>query len=162
MSLTSYYATAFVERSQKSVVNYPKWLCKQIEVKGMDDEDSMVQNLKHIRTFVSDVKLPRIYTILAQSFREFTVGGKHRIYLDHQRRIKEFGEDTVTSVEKDGFVMVGTSDGKPMVVDESNTFYVVNGKEYVVLGRIEDLMELDATKAPTEIAEFRLFKRPCP
>jgi hypothetical protein len=162
VALTSYYAKAFVSRSQKSVVNYPKWLSKKIEIIGMDDDNKVITNLKHSKTFVSEVKLPRVYTILSQTFREFTVSGKYRIFVDYQRRVEEFGEEIINAVETDGFVLVGMQGKTPIVVDDSSTFYSVEGKEYQVLGRIEDLIEIDAAEAPVEIAELRLFSKSPP
>jgi hypothetical protein len=162
VALTSYYAKAFVERSQKSVVNYPKWLSKQIELKGMDSEDESVTDLKHIKTFVSDQTLPRIYTILSHHFREFTVDGKYQIYVDYTRRLTRFTDAVVLAVETDGFVFVGMSGNDPLVVDQNNTFYLVKNGKREILGRIEDLLGLDASKAPVEIAELQLFSRTIP
>lgn len=157
VSLTSYYAKVFVERSEKSVVNYPKWLHKQIMTIGLDDSDARIKSLKPVESFVSEIKLPRIYTVLAKRFREITTENDVRIYVDHKRRVEVFGEDVVNSVETEGFVFAGMAGKDPIVVDDNNAFYRVKGNERQVLGQIEDLLQIDATKAPVEIAEFRLF-----
>lgn len=162
VALTSYYAKAFVDRSTKSVVNYPKWLHKQLMLIGLDEEDTRITEIKPIDTFVHNVKLPRIYTTLAKSFREFTVDKKYQIYVDHQRRVERFGEERVKAAETDGFVMIGMAGRKSLVVDDTNTFYQLDGDQRTVLGQIEDLVGLDYSKAPVEIAEFRLFSRNIP
>lgn len=157
VALTSYYAKVFVERSEKSVVNYPKWLHKQIMTVGLNDEDKRIVTLKPVDTFVSTLKLPRIYTILAKRFREMTTEKGERLYVDYTRRKDVFGEEVVDAVETEGFVFAGMVGKDPIVVDDNNAFYRIKGKERHVLGQIEDLLQLDATKAPVEIAEFRLF-----
>lgn len=162
VALTSYYAKVFVERSEKSVVNYPKWLHKQIMTIGLDDEDPRITNIKPVDTFVSDVELPRIYTTLAKRFREVTTQNKERLYVDYTRRKSTFGTEVVESVEKDGFVFAGMVGKDPIVVDENSAFYRVKNGERQLLGQIENLLQLDPTKAPVEIAEFRLFSRNVP
>lgn len=162
VALTSYAAKTYVNRSQKSVVNYPKWLAKQIEQKGMDDDDTSVTELKHTKTFVSDVVLPRVYTILAQNFREFMVEGKYLIHVDYAQRKERFNEDLVEAVEQDGFVFAGMQGKNPIVVDTNNAFYLVKDGKREILGQIEDLLGLDASKAPVEIAEMLLFKKTLP
>lgn len=128
----------------------------------MDSEDESVTDLKHIKTFVSDQTLPRIYTILSHHFREFTVDGKYQIYVDYTRRLTRFTDAVVLAVETDGFVFVGMSGNDPLVVDQNNTFYLVKNGKREILGRIEDLLGLDASKAPVEIAELQLFSRTIP
>lgn len=162
VALTSYYAKLFVERSEKSVVNYPKWIQRDLTTRGFDDDDKSITNVKHIDTFVSDVRLPRIYTVLAKKFREFTIDGKYRIYVDWSRRIETFGEDVVKAAEIDGYVFAGLAGKDPIVVDENNAFYLYKNGEHQVLGQIEDLANMDHSKVPVEIAEFRLFSRNVP
>lgn len=166
VALTSYYAKVFVDRSEKSVVNYPNWLLKQIVAKGLDDQDKTITKLHHTSTFVNDVKLPRIYTILAQKLRDFVVNGNYHIYVDYTRRNDVFGEEFIKSSEKDGMTFIGvklnTRDSSPVLVDENNVFYVKLGEELEVLGTIETLCGLDSSKSPVEIAEFRLFSKNIP
>lgn len=162
VALTSYYAKVFVERSEKVVVNYPKWIHRELVSRGFDDDDKSVTDVKHIDTFVSTVKLPRIYTVLAKRFREFTVNGKYRIYIDWSRRIETFGEEVVKNAEVDGYVFAGMVGKDPIVVDDNNAFYLYKNGKHEVLGQIEDLIGLDQSNVPVEIAEFRLFSRNVP
>ena len=73
VALTTYYAKVFVERSERSVVNYPKWLLNQINVIGLDDNDDRVKDQRNLVVFEHEAKTPRIYSILSQRFREFKV-----------------------------------------------------------------------------------------
>ena len=164
VSLTSYYAKVFVDRSEKSVVNYPRWIIKQT-IGLSEQDDPIVTNMRLVNCFDNHVKLPRIYTIMSERFREFTVDGKYRLFFDYNKRLEEFGEDTVTQHEKEGFTFAGQSleRGKaPILVDENNVFYIKKGDQLEILGPIETLLGLDASKAPVEIAEFRLFSKTIP
>lgn len=166
VALTSYYAKVFVDRSEKSVVNYPNWLLKQIVAKGLDDQDKTITKLHHTSTFVNNVKLPRIYTILAHKLRSFNVNGDYHIYVDYTRRNDVFGEEFIKSSEKDGMTFIGVRlnvrGRSPILVDENNVFYAKLGDGLEVLGTIETLCGLDSSKAPVEIAEFRLFSKNIP
>lgn len=165
VALTSYYAKVFIERSQKSVVNYPKWLINQIRLIGDDPEDTRITNMKLIETFDHEVLMPRIYTILASSFREFTIQNKYIIYVDYFHRGEVIGDDVIQANEFEGYTVIGYTKGKnrhPILIDENDTFYIRDGKDLTVLGTIEELLDLDASKAPVEIAEFRLFSKNMP
>lgn len=162
VALTSYYAKVFVERSEKVVVNYPKWLHRELTNRGFDDSDNSVTDVKHIETFTHTVQLPRIYTVLAKKFRELTINGKYRIYVDWMRREETFGKDFVAAAEVEGYVFAGVVGKDPIVVDENNAFYLYKNGEHQVLGQIEDLVGMDQSKVPVEIAEFRLFSKNVP
>lgn len=164
VSLTSYYAKVFVDRSEKSVVNYPKWIIKQTI--GLSEQDNpVVTEMRLVNVFDNSLRLPRIYTIMSERFREFTVSGKYHLFFDYNKRVEEYGEDFVNKAESDGFTLVGHSleRGKaPLLVDENNVFYIKRGDKLDILGPIETLLGLDASKAPVEIAEFRLFSKTIP
>ena len=162
VALTSYYAKVFVTRSNKSVVNYSRWIMRQLTAMGIDDNNPKVTKYRHNKTLVTNVKLPRIYTILAGGVREFTIDGKHRIYVDHIRRNDEFGEEFVSMHEQNGMTFSGMSGKTPILVDEFNSFYLAKDSGLEALGKIEDLLDLDASKAPSEIAEFSLFSKSIP
>lgn len=162
VSLTSYYAKVFVERSQRVVVNYPKWLSKQITAIGLDNDDPRVTDLKRVKTFDHDIKVPRIYSTLAEYFRGFTVNNKYRLFVDYTRRTTVFDEATLTRWEKDGMLVVGWEGRDVILIDENSVFYSTKGGKVNVIGRIEEMIGLDASKAPVEIAEFRLFSKNVP
>lgn len=164
VALTSYYAKVFVTRSSRAVVNYPQWLLKQIVSLGMDNEDQTISDMKLSNTFVSNITLPRIYTILASEFREFTVNKQYRIFVDHQRRIETFGEDVVKKHERDGYVLCGMDlkNKSPIVVDQYDTFYQSNDGGLEIIGSIESIAGFNLAKAPVEVAEFKLYSKQIP
>lgn len=163
VKLTSYYAQHYVTRSERKVVNYEAWLQRQLIEISSDDNDPRVSDLKLTNTFNHQVELPRIYTILAKRFRELTIDNRHRLYVDYAHRKQVFGEELVKFVESNAdLTFAGMSDGYPIVVGFDNIFYRVGEGEPERLGSIEELVGLDRSKAPVEIAEFHAYTRRTP
>lgn len=162
VALSTYYAKAFVLRSDKSVVNYPKWLGKHInllvsgEIKG-----AQLTGVKRLNVFHPDAVVPRIYSVMAQHYRELTIDGKLRLYFDYNKRLDVLG-NTAAKAEDDGLVVCGFYDDKPVVVDYNNVFYTKWGSRLTELGTIESLLKLQDKTPPVEIAEFKLFTRLIP
>jgi hypothetical protein len=174
VALTSYYARLFVVRSQKVINNYPKWLCNQIIASSMDKENGIVSELKLSDVFDPALRLPRLYSTLAQRFVSF-VGADIKWCFDYHNR-KEFftvGEfDIVTAAEKNGMVMVGTrptynrTDGRPAIlVDKNDTLYELTKigtiNELTVLGKIEDVLKLQG-RSPVEQLDINIYGKNIP
>jgi hypothetical protein len=162
VALTSYYAKLFVDRSEKAVVNYPRWLLNNIVSIGMDTEDQRITNLKYANVFDHTLKLPRTYSILGTRLKSLTVKGDIELYIDYHKRINKFGEEAVKKLEDGGFVVCGKRNNDLIVMDENSIIYQASKSGLELLGSIEDLTGLDLSKAPVEIAEFRLFSKNVP
>lgn len=162
VALTSYYAKMFVERSERSVVNYPKWLTGQLTTRALDTEDPSVSDASYINVFDHEVHVPRVYSILAERFRQFTVHGKYQLYFDYNQRKKKFTDLLVDETESEGFTMVGLSGKTPIVIDNDNVFYLWDKGVHKPLGTIEEMVGLDLKKVPVEMAEFRLLSKNVP
>ena len=163
VALTSYYSKVFVLRSQKMVVNYPKWLSKQILIMAMDSENEVVTEVSHADVFVNDVKLPRIYTTLSMDYISFVANKKYKFIFDYKTQTNIFGGAILDKLVKDKYTAVGylVSDKNTIIaVNEDNVFYILdkNGT-YSSIGTIEDILGIDKTKAPIEIAEFEIYKK---
>lgn len=162
VALTSDYGKLFVERSDKSVVNYPRWLHRQIGLIRTGEANVELSNVKHLTTFTPDVLLPRIYTVLASEYREFTIDNKYRIYVDYVHRNDAFGEDVIAAAEEDGLFFCGMSGKVPILVGNDNVFYLKDPKGIVELGTIETLLKITDKVPPVEIAEFSVFGKQIP
>ncbi len=164
VALTSYYNKTFIDRSERSVNNYEKWLIKQITSRGMDPENETITNLKLSNVFVKTEHLPRIYSLLAKRFVRFDAGN-YELYFDYQRRAEHF-KDTygidVAEVETDQQVLVGMYNRYPLVVDAYNTFYVMTNDGMEVIGTVHDLLGIDSQKAPLEIVEMGIANKTFP
>lgn len=161
VALTSYYGKVFIQRSTKVVHDYGKWLGKTIRSIGLDNDDTRVTKLKSARSITDEIKVPRLYTALGNHFLSFTSSGVD-FYFNYDKREEHFGKDVVSAVEKDGRVIIGLSKGKPVVVDGDNTLYTVVDKKLEVLGKIEDVVNLERSKAPVDVAELKIFSKVVP
>lgn len=161
VALTSYYGKVFIERSTKVVNHYAKWLVKEVKVAGLNNEDTRVTNLKSAKSVRDDLKAPRLYTTLGHDFLSFSGGGVD-FYFNYEKREEHFGAEAVKAVEQQGRVLVGYRARTPVVVDEEDTLYAVTSKDLEVLGKIEDVLGFDRTKAPVDIADLKIFSKTVP
>lgn len=166
VALTSYYAKVFVDRSERAVVNYPRWITRQINALMLDNQTKTLTNVKHTDVSHHEDYVPRIYTILASNWESMTIAGKYDLMLDYKERYATYTEKMVKGFEDEGYVVCGQATGSKgkylVMVDYEDQFYVSTAKGIEPLGSIEDMLSLDAASAPTETAEFRLFSKNVP
>jgi len=165
VALTSYYNKTFVDRSERSVNNYERWLLKELISRGIDPADERVSELKLSSVFDKHLDLPRVYTMMAKRLVSFN-SGEYEFYFDHGRREERFGytnNQPVAHYETDQHVMVGTyQKTQPVLLDQNNTFYVHTDQGLEVLGTIHDVLDIDAMKAPLEVAEMTVSNKTLP
>ena len=141
VALTSYYGKVFVERSERAVNNYPKWLCNKIRAIGLDDKDKRVTEIKPSNVFDHLLNVPKLYSTLAQHFRRFKAVGIEFV-LEYTKREEEFGAKAVQAAEGKGLVVIGRKGSELVVVDNYDTLYAVKARGLEPLGKIEELLEL--------------------
>lgn len=161
VALTSYYGKVFVDRSARSVNNYPKWLSDQIRAIGLDPKDNRVTELRPSNVFNHLNKTPRLYSLLSQSFRRFTAVGID-FFFEFTNREKEFGEAKVRAAESKGMVVIGKKGAELVLVDQYDTLYVQKARGPEPLGKLEELLQLDTSDAPLEMAEMGVFNKSIP
>lgn len=163
VALTSYYSKLFVSRSEKQVHNYAGWLTNHIATLGMDNNNEQVTQLMLSNVFDSTHHTPRLYSILAQRFRSFTIGN-NSFFFDYNARTAQFGKAVVEQVEQNGMVIVGRQGKTPLVMDRNDVIYSVTGDELTMLGstgQFEQLLDLQG-KSPLEMVEVKVFSKLIP
>lgn len=172
VALFSQYGKVHVSRSEKKTANYAQWLVNQVRARGMS-ADSDISEMMLGNVYNPNHRVPRVYSMLAQSFRSFT-HRKARLFFDYAARSSFHGPDgpiseaELAEIEKGGMVYVGrwTDHDRPIVVGPDNVFYYVNrvnGEiDLVLLGSIETMLGLDTAKAPMEVAEIKIFGKLMP
>lgn len=161
VALTSYYGKVFVDRSSRSVNNYPKWLRDTIRAIGLDPQDKRVTDMRPSNVFDHLNKTPKLYSVLAQGFRKFNAVGIE-FFFEFTNREKEFGEAKVRAAETKGMVVIGKKGTELVLVDSFDTLYVQKARGPEPLGKLEELLELDTSKAPMEMAELGVFNKSIP
>lgn len=164
VALTSYYNKTFVDRSERSVNNYDRWLIRQITDRGLDPSDQTVTDVRFSNVFLMTQQLPRIYTMLARRFAGFT-GLGIEFHFDYNTRAKWLASKTqvsLESLEQAGQVVVGVKGHLPVTVDANSIFYIHTEEGLEVLGTLPDILGLDRSKAPLEVAEMSVSNKILP
>lgn len=161
VALSSYYSKVFVEKSDRAVFNYDRWLVNQIRAKGLDGNNTVITNLRISDVADDSINVPRVYSILSAAVASFTSNDIH-FFFDYKNRFKSMFGPGDGLYEKGGLVLVGKREGRPVLIDQNDIFYEVRNGDYEVLGRAEDLFELDAERAPPPMAEIKLFSKVIP
>ncbi|WJJ55175.1 RNA polymerase beta subunit [Xanthomonas phage RTH11] len=169
VALTSYYNKVFISRSEKQISNYPGWLTNQIAAMAMDEDNGTIDHAMLADVSDTEIRTPRIYSILASRFRSFHLyeGDNAYVYeffLDYHARKAQFGAERVEAIEKDGLLVIGKAQasGNLLVVDNTNTIYEAQGLELKTLGSIETMIGTLSGKPPAETAEIRIFGKQVP
>ena len=181
VALTSYYGKTFVERSSKKVNNYGQWLNNNIMAIGLDDADDRIVKLYPNNVFDNDFKAPRVYSILAHSFRGFSVNtnitgnvAKYNLSFDYSKREELYGKEAIAAYEEDGNIIIGINETTKnkgtdalstniyLVMDKNGSLYTGSNGDLVDLCNIEELLGLDSSKAPVDHAELKVMGREIP
>lgn len=156
VALTSYYGKLFVRRSPKVVYNYPKWLIRNLKRINVDKNDNSVTELVNNGSFDNSIKVPKIYSTIGNDVLSFKSNGIE-FYFGYADRAEHFKVDKLKSVEKSNTVLVGKKASKFITVDDNGTFYELVENKLVELGAIEDIVGIDKTKMPKEVAEIKIM-----
>lgn len=156
VALTSYYGKTFVTRSEKKVSNWADWIIREIKVRGMDPANDSVTDMMLADVSEPNHHVPRIYSTLATAFRSFTMG-PNRFLFDYDSREGLVDAETLKKVEGKHFLLAGMQGKKsPIVLGADNVFYVVKGDDVEPLGTMDEVLGLESTKAPREVAEIKI------
>lgn len=172
VALTSYYGKVFVERSETVANNFGRWITNLIAARGLDNnppEGSVkITEMKSANAFDHRADVPRIYSILSQRFKSFTITRGIRnhsnilhLFLDYGKRHDHFGKEVVDRAEKGGYTMIGTTaSGDPVIVAPKGSFGIILPEGIMDIGKIEDVMRLPpdvVAKAPIDFALVNIF-----
>lgn len=173
VALTSYYGKVFASRSSKRVNDYGEWLRNAVMAAGLNNEDHSVTQMQPADVFDNLFVCPKLYSALAMGFRGFTLLPQgtpsnmpaiaFTLLFDHTKREAMFSRAGLDMYEKDGALVVGmSSTGLYLVMDKNNALYIGDAGTLTLYGTIENLLGLEAARAPVEFAELRVMGRSIP
>ena len=161
VALTSYYGKTFVTRNEKKVNNYEMWLHDNVMAASLEDEPR-ITNLKIANAFDHQFAAPRGYSAMSNYFTALKVG-RFNLNFDHKERVKLFGEDNIKKYERRGSVLLGLTDTDGILtMDSNNTVYEDVEGSLKPLGSLEQVLGLDASSAPVEYAEVKIYGKTIP
>lgn len=160
VALTSYYSKLFVTRSDKVVNNYDKWLVKSIVLKSQE-EKPIIKKISFSNTWNNNFVAPRIYSVLAKRFQSFEINDNF-FFFDYEKRIEKFGKERVEALEVEGRIVAGAHNNGLIVVTTDDDFILITDKDEIELGNIADILQIEETKSPIEIAEITILNKVVP
>lgn len=163
VALTSYYNKTFVDRSKRRTDDYERWLLTTLKEIGVNGEDDRITDMRLGNVFAAETPLPRIYTMLSKQISEFRSGDYH-FYLDYFGRNEFFANTAYNAdLEVAGIVAVAQHKDKGVIyVDTNNVFYSDSKDGLDAIGTLTDILGLDTTKAPDEVAEMTVQNKIVP
>lgn len=159
VALTTFYGKNFVGRSDKAVNNKPKWLTDQIVAMGLNLKDSTVTEVRTSNVFDPSKDAPKDYTSIAKRVEGFKAKG-YAWHFDINALEKHFGddEDLLYLLGKKKMVPVAKGRNSYLVMSETSDIYKFNSNdEYEYMGKIEEVLGIDTTKAPKELSELSVL-----
>lgn len=166
VSLTSYYGKLTAERSNKKVTDYGFYLSNIVMSLGLDNEDDTVTELIPAPAYRSDVKAPRLYTILGMRMKSFKLAG-YTWYLNYTERTRQFTEAESKDWEVDGALLVGkNAKGELLLMDKYDQLFAIKkaGVTYEKnpLPCIEALLGIDRRNVPQDIVSLKVLGKYIP
>lgn len=163
VALTSYFNKVFVDRSKRKTDDYERWLLSTIKAAALKADDATITDLKLGNVFQEELQLPRIYSMLAKQITEFKSGAYH-FYFDYANRESWFAEHgiDVKTQELAGQVVLGLFNKQAICVDTNNVLYLNTPDGQDAIGSLTDVIQLDTTRAPGEVAEMTVQNKVIP
>ena len=161
VALSTYYGKTFVQTNPKVVNDSLAWLYRQINSAAFE-QDAYIHDVNPGDVFDNDFVAPYIYNALAQEYEQMKAG-KLTLYFNQAERKKQLSPELQKQLEQNGRVWCGwTPDKQAIVVDPKNQFFQVSKQGGTALGSIYDVLKLDTSKQPVDIAEIRVFSKYIP
>lgn len=159
VALTSYYSKMFVNRSARKQFNYEGYVHDYLVNSSISNTND-ISDIKFGDVFKNDLKLPRIYTIMAKKFISFVCKGDifsfnaNKLDEIFTGRLKRKNIIPIAKSVKTGEVTLYlTNNDNPELLD--STGVSINKS-------LEEHIGLDINIAPVEYAEVNIFGKSIP
>lgn len=154
VALTSYYGRVFIDRSERRVNDWGKWIVNKVYSISINTDDFRITEMITGNSFDHESHYPHLYTSLSMSFREFKMSFKEHgdFYLVFYPKDPEtkFG---VKTLERDDKVIMGKNDsGDLLLVDAKSKIYIYREGTVTEINPFETWIGLDPIRAPVEFA----------
>jgi hypothetical protein len=162
VALTSYYGKVFINRGRKKSDDYGYWLQCEVMARALDKQDTTLTDIVMDNVFDNTVHTPRAYSALSETIQSFKARG-YTLYFDYKKRDEYFPLEILSTLERDGSVVIGkNSSNQYLVLDKNNTIYITKGSELEVFGTFESFLNIPTEKAPVEYCEVVVFGKEIP
>ncbi len=163
VALTSYYGKTFVNKDEKVVNNLSRWLGAKIRKEVMDDNSNIITKAISTNVFDPDVKVPRLYSALAQQFLRLETKDIV-LYFDYLNRDSLITKEGLDKLEKDGRVFVGYEKKTkyPLFMNFKDQIEIYDGATYKLTQSFYQLVGIDVQDTPLEFTTINIFSKSIP
>ena len=167
VSLTSYYGKVFVDRCERRVADYGKWIRRNIMAIALSESNKQITEAAVGNAFENTGEGVRDYTTIAQGFRSFNFlvdGRKFACNFAASSIPQRFSKESIAWAKKNKATLVGLAgDGTVLTADVMGQWYVVSEDGATKpVGTLEEILGLNSAKAPVEFAELKVFGKMIP
>lgn len=164
VALTSYYGKLFVERSQRRVNDWGKWIRQSIMAHGLNASDTTITQMVPGSAFNKETLVPRTFSAIASGFRSFILMVEAMPFECNFDMTAP--ERVVVPVQPNFVEMVvmgrHVESGTTLLVAGDDNLYLQDANGLREAPSIETLLGLDARKSPVEFAELKVFGKMVP
>lgn len=161
VALTSFYGKHFVSRSGKVVHDYQNWLVNAMRAQNEDPDNLAVTGARYGSVFNREVELPRDYAAMSHQVSQFSLN-KVTYHFDFNNISKHFPDEVVKELVSEELVPVGVRGSTYYGMDRNSVVFKMtpNGPEQT--GTLPELLGLDGSKAPYEMATLSVSDKDMP
>lgn len=163
--LSTYYGKINISKGENASDNIGKWLVKKFTTL---QKENKISGLILGDISIYDVKLPKLYFLLARNIKSFRYK-EYLLFFNYIKRYDVFTnikEDNINVLEKEfkdkNVVLVGKYQELPLVMDFDNRIFLYKNKEYIEQENILDSLGIDLNNGPMEYASIQLIYRNLP
>lgn len=160
VSLSSYYGKSFVSRSERVTYDYGKWLQREVMLLIMGEKPE-ITDVKTGDVFDRTCTGPRAYTSLSERYRAFVFQGINFDF-DWSKQKEVFGEEAIAEAKTQNLTLCGKDENTLYALDENNTLYKIEPGNSTPVDSFEVFLGIEATRAPLEFTECRIFGKNIP
>ncbi len=163
VALTSYYGKTFINKDEKVVNNLSRWLGTKIRKEVMDDNSNIITKAISTNVFDPEVKVPRLYSALAQQFLRIETKDIV-LYFDYVKRDTLITKEGLEKLEKDNRVFVGYEKKTkyPLFMNFKDQLEVFDGGVYRFTQSLYTLLGIDVSDTPLEFITVNIFSKSIP
>ena len=162
VALSSYVGKLFVEKAKYAKDDLGKYINKRLN-ELLDDSTSHIKLVVNLSAKLIDLNLPVTYSIFARTMTNIlyhNIKGEYVKDLElvfdyHYRKRLIDNKQSLDVLEKGGKILIGKSNVGYILMDKDSNIWTDKGKQ---LPNLEDLLEIDMSKAPIEFSTIKIFK----
>ncbi len=162
VALTSYFGKTFVTKDEKVVNSLTRWLGTNIRKQMFSDKDDLITKAISSNVFDPRVKVPRLYSALAQQFLRIETNSIV-LYLDYHNRNTMLNDKALNELEKDKvFIGYEKKTKYPLFIDFDDNLYVFDNATMKETQSLYDLLGINIQKVPIELVTVNIFSKAIP